>query len=69
MRFAQIGLFLETFFEVIAASQQRFTKHLALMYFCRLENSTKLAETISRICQKYAKIILREDQFFIGKPI
>ena len=65
MRFAQIGLFLETFFEVSFF----FAKHLALMYFCRLENSTKFAETISRIRQKYAKIILREDQFFIGKPI
>ena len=68
MKFTQLGLLLETFLEVKTASQQLSEKHFATICFCRLENSTKFADKISKSRQKSAKIILREDQSSQGQP-
>ena len=46
MKFTQIGLFLETFFEEVETASQQFSaKHFALTCFCRSENSKTFAET------------------------
>ena len=68
MKFTQLGLLLEKFLEVKTASQKLSEKHFATICFCRLENSTKFADKISKIRQKSAKIILREDQSSQGQP-
>ena len=68
MKFTQFGLLLETFLEVKTASHQFPEKYFASIHFCRLENSTKFAETSSKIRQKFEKIILREDQSSQAKP-
>ena len=68
MKFTQFGLLLETFLEVKTASQQFPEKYFTSICYCRLENSTKFAEKLSKIRQKSAKIILREDNSFQGKP-
>ena len=69
MKFTQFGFLLETFLEVETASQQLSEKYFMSICFHRLENSTKFAGKFSKIRQKSAKIIFREDQSSEGKPI
>ena len=68
MKFTQFGFLLETVLEVEIASQQLSEKYFVSICFCRLENSTKFADKFSKIRQKSAKILLREDHSFQGKP-
>lgn len=69
IKFTQLGLLLETTAKRLkTALQQLSEKHFATICFCRLENSTKFAYKISKIRQKSAKIILREDQSSQGQP-
>ena len=56
MKFTQLGLLLETFLEVKTASQQLFEKHFATICFCRLENSTKFADKISKTTLKFLQL-------------